>query len=142
MRLHVLLMGLLVLALCACSNRYRKDFGGGEAARPNPNVQAFVLNDVASVEMSLAEGAIPFDLRDYEAWVQGHVPGARLISLDDLRDERGLPQDRKVPVLFMGDNPLDSRPERAARMALDRGYENVQLFPGGWHAWKAGRTAR
>jgi len=141
-RLCLVVLALLALAVTACSNRYRRDFGGGEPARPAPGVQAVVLNDVASVEMSLADGAIPFDLRSYGQWVQGHVPGARLISLEDVRSGRGLPDDRAVPLLFMGEGPLDLNPERAAQAAIDRGYFSVHLFPGGWIIWKAGRAAR
>lgn len=139
MKFHLFALAILALALCACSNRYRRDFGGGEAVRPAENVRSVVLNDVAAVDAALAEGAIPFDLRDYNAWVQGHVPGARVLSVDDLADGRGLPQDRKAPVLFMGDGPMDKRPEQAAQIAVERGYESVYLFPGGWQAWKAAK---
>jgi len=39
----------------------------------------------------------------------------------------------------MGDGPMDSSPELAAEYALEHGYRNVQLFPGGWRAWIGAR---
>jgi len=141
---HLSLISILMLALClmACSNRYRRDFGGGEAVLPSGQpATALVLQDVASVELSLWDGAIPFDMRDYTAWAQGHIAGARRLTLEDLELERGLPQDKASPILFMGDGPLDQRPERAAEIALEKGHRNVQIFPGGWQAWTAGRTS-
>lgn len=133
---------MLALLLGACSNRFRRDFGGGEAPRVSNAVTATVWNDVASVEMALAEGSIPFDVRDYNAWAQGRVPGARLISIDDINNGLGLPEDPAVPILFIGQGPLDDRPDRAAQAAIDRGHVNVQVFPGGWDLWVSGRTVR
>lgn len=138
-----ILLLLLALTLCACSNRYRRDFGGGEAvSKAAPDAKVLVLNDVASVEISIGEGAITFDLRDYQQYAQGHIPGARRLTLEDLDQGRGLPDDKESPLLFMGDGPLDLRPEQAAATALERGHTNVQYFRGGWQVWTAGRTAR
>jgi rhodanese-related sulfurtransferase len=121
---------LLVFALAACGSRVRRDFGGGGSTG-----EVMILQDAKAVEISLWEGAIVFDLRDYESWVQGHIQGARLTSVEDIRDGRDLPQDRNAPILFMGEGPQDIRPELAAESALEQGYTNVQLFPGGWRAW-------
>lgn len=124
------LLPLLLLFLAACSQGQRLDFGGG-----GTDAQVQMLQDRPSVELSLWEGAIPFDLRDYNDWVQGHIPGARTATLEDLRKGRGLPEDKNAPLLFLGDGPLDTRPEQAAEIALGLGFTNVQLFPGGWRAW-------
>lgn len=142
-RAVLILLCLATLALCACGGRYRRDFGGGEGvSRASAEARVMVLDDVGSVEISIWEGAITFDLRDYQDWVQGHIPGARLVKLEDLHQGRALPDDKDAPLLFMGDNALDQRPEQAASIALERGFTNVQYFRGGWQAWVAGRTAR
>lgn len=131
MKIRLLILLLLVFALAACGSRVRRDFGGGGSG----DASVMILRDAKAVELSLWEGAIVFDLRDYEAWIQGHIQGARLSSVQDIRDGRDLPQDLDAPVLFMGDGPQDIRPELAAEAALEKGYTNVQLFPGGWRAW-------
>jgi rhodanese-related sulfurtransferase len=98
-----------------------------------------MLRDRPAVELSIWEGAVVFDLRDYEVWSQGHIPGARTVTVDDLRDGRSLPEDLDAPVLFMGDGPMDDRAERAADIAIERGHTNVQLYPGGWRSWTGDR---
>jgi rhodanese-related sulfurtransferase len=123
---------LLVLgcALAACGGKVRQDFGGGGS-----DAAVMILRDPPAVELSIWEGAIVYDLREYEQWTQGHIPGARRVTLEDLKDGRGLPEDLSAPVLFMGEGRLDQRPEQAADLALSRGYSNVQIFPGGWRQW-------
>lgn len=127
----------LLLLLGACSGKVRHDFGGGGA-----EADVLVLRDAPAVELSIWEGAILFDLRDYDQWAQGHVQGARHSTLEDLDRGRGLPQDKQAPLLFMGDSPMDKRPEQAADIALKQGYSNVQIFPGGWRMWVDAHAAR
>ena len=127
----------LLLLLSACSGKVRHDFGGGGA-----EADVLVLRDAPAVELSIWEGAILFDLRDYDQWAQGHVQGARHSTLEDLDRGRGLPQDKQAPLLFMGDSPMDKRPEQAADIALRHGYSNVQIFPGGWRMWVDAHAVR
>lgn len=127
-----------LLLLTACSGKVRHDFGGGGRAEAD----VLVLRDAPAVELSIWEGAILFDLRDYDQWAQGHVQGARHSNLEDLDRGRGLPQDKQAPLLFMGDSPMDKRPEQAADIALKHGYSNVQIFPGGWRMWVDAHAAR
>ncbi|MBZ0135271.1 MAG: rhodanese-like domain-containing protein [Planctomycetes bacterium] len=127
---RITLLMVLAFALGACGSNIRRDFGGGGS-----DAAAMILRDRPAVEISIWEGAVVFDLRDYTAWAQGHIPGARLTTVQDLRDGRGLPEDKEAPVLFMGEGPTDSRPEMAAYEAMERGYTNVQVYPGGWRNW-------
>ncbi|MCB9933522.1 MAG: rhodanese-like domain-containing protein [Planctomycetes bacterium] len=127
----------LLLALAACSGKVRHDFGGGGS-----DAEVLILRDSPAVELSIWEGAIVFDLREYDQWAQGHVQGARHSSLEDLDRGRGLPQDREAPLLFMGEGPMDTRPEQAADIALKRGHSNVQIFPGGWRMWVDAHNTR
>ncbi len=133
---RLLLMMCVVLLLAGCARNVRQGWGGGSDA------EVELLHDPGAVKLAMWEGAIVYDLRDYTAWMQGHIPGARRITLDDIVRESALPPDRDVPILFTGDGPLDTRPERAAEMAIERGYSNVQLFPGGWRAWTGAHPLR
>jgi rhodanese-related sulfurtransferase len=120
----------LLAALSACGGKVRHDFGGGGS-----DASVMILRDPPAVELSIWEGAIVFDLRDYDAWSQGHIQGARRATVDDLERGRALPDDLNAPLLFMGEGPLDTRTEQAADIAVKRGYSNVQIFPGGWRQW-------
>ncbi|MBX3474953.1 MAG: rhodanese-like domain-containing protein [Planctomycetes bacterium] len=143
MRIHLLIvLALVCLLLAACGGRFRRDFGGGEGVSRPADAKVLILDDVPSVELSIWEGAVTFDLRDYASWAQGHIPGARRLTLEELGHGLGLPDDKDAPILFMGEGPLDQRPEQAATTALERGHRNVQYFRGGWQVWTAGRTAR
>jgi rhodanese-related sulfurtransferase len=132
-RISILL--LLAFLIGACGSNVRRDFGGGGSRADGPAARAMILRDRPAVEISIWEGAVVFDLRDYTDWAQGHIPGARLTTVDDLQRGRGLPADKDAPVLFMGDGPLDSRAELAAYAALERGHTSVQFYPGGWRDW-------
>ncbi len=127
-RLALLIAVLFTLA--ACSSKIRRDFSAGGVES-----DVIILQDPPAVELSVWEGAIVYDLRDYDAWAQGHIPGARRVTVADLKEGRGLPDDKAAPVLFMGDGPLDRRPEIAAQSTLELGYTDVQIFPGGWRMW-------
>ena len=128
---------LLVLAfvLACCGSNVRRDFGGGGS-----DAKAMILRDRPAVELSIWEGAVVFDLRDYSSWAQGHISGARMTSVEDIRGGRGLPEDKDAPVLFMGDGTVDMRPEMAAHEAIERGHTNVQIYPGGWRDWTGDRA--
>jgi len=130
---RILFVAVFLLSLCACGGKIRRDFGGGGGG--NGDADVMILQDRPAVELSIWEGAVVFDLRDYDSWAQGHVPGARHVTVQDLKDGRGLPEDLDAPLLFMGDGPLDSSAELAADVAVKRGHTDVQLFPGGWRAW-------
>ena len=128
---------VLAFAIGACGSNIRRDFGADqtELGGGGTGAQAMILRDRPAVELSIWEGAVVFDLRDYSEWAQGHVTGARLTSVEDIQRGRGLPNDKEAPVLFMGDGPMDSRPEMAAYEAIARGHTDVQIYPGGWRDW-------
>jgi rhodanese-related sulfurtransferase len=128
--LRITLMLVLLFTVVGCSGKVRRDFSGGGIES-----DVMILQDPPAVELSIWEGAILFDLRDYDEWAQGHINGARRVTVEDIQKGRALPDDKEAPVLFMGDGPMDDRPEIAAQFALEKGYTNVQLFPGGWRQW-------
>ncbi|MHC4839602.1 MAG: rhodanese-like domain-containing protein [Planctomycetota bacterium] len=115
----------IVAALSACSAT--RDIGGGGIQG-----EVTVLKDAPAMELSMWDGAVLFDVRDFDEFVLGHVEGARRASLEDLRAGRGLPDDKEVPVIFMGADAFDTTPDTAADIALRAGYEDIQIYSGGW----------
>jgi rhodanese-related sulfurtransferase len=75
------------------------------------------------------------DVRAVAEWERGHVPGARLLSLEDVRSNpASLP---RAGVLFVCAGGV--RSQTAARAALEHGIERVYSLTGGTLSWaKAG----
>lgn len=123
---------ILLFALAACSTT--RDIGGGGVSG-----EVMVLKDAPAMELSMWDGAVLFDVRDFNEFVIGHVESARRVSLEDLRDGRGLPDDKEAPIIFMGQDAFDSTPDIAADIALRAGYENIQIYQGGWSDYERRR---
>lgn len=87
------------------------------------DLQALLTSDVDIV-----------DVREPAEWLTGHVPGARLVPLAQLRaDPKGaLPRDNVVFVCAKG-----KRSEIAAMVALQLGRAQVYSLSGGTDAWRA-----
>jgi rhodanese-related sulfurtransferase len=76
------------------------------------------------------------DVRDPHEWTGGHLAGARLVPLDQLRKnlKTALPRDGVLLVCAAG-----VRSETAARLAAQLGLKTVYSLNGGTRAWvKAG----
>ncbi len=75
------------------------------------------------------------DVRHPEEWAHGHVPGARLMTLDEVRSHpERLPREN---VLFVCAGGV--RSQTAARVALHHGIKRVYSLTGGTLSWiKAG----
>ena len=74
------------------------------------------------------------DVREPAEWLTGHLPGARLVPLAQLRaDPKGaLPRDNVVFVCAKG-----LRSESAAAVAVQLGRTQVYSLSGGTDAWRA-----
>ncbi len=75
------------------------------------------------------------DVRTIAEWERGHVPGARPVSLEDVRAHKApLPSQG---VLFVCAGGV--RSQTAARVALENGVSRVYSLVGGTFSWsKAG----
>jgi rhodanese-related sulfurtransferase len=76
------------------------------------------------------------DVREISEWATGHLPGARLVPLAELRErtQASLPRDGVLFVCAAG-----ARSETAARLALQNGLTKVYNLAGGTRGWqKAG----
>jgi adenylyltransferase/sulfurtransferase len=72
------------------------------------------------------------DVREPNEWSTGHLPGARLVPLANLRrsPKSVLPRDGVLFVCAAG-----VRSETAARLALQHGFSNVYSLTGGTRGW-------
>ncbi|RIK62689.1 MAG: hypothetical protein DCC64_09015 [Planctomycetota bacterium] len=130
-----LVLILMVLTLAACGGvRRATDLGGGGG-----HSVVGVLTSRDQARAAMGEGALAFDIRSSLEWSQGRLPGARNITLEELREGRGLPDDPDALLLFYGANPLDRTAEDAAELAAARGYKRVLYFSGGFEAWKSAK---
>ncbi len=97
-------------------------------------VETLTASEIAEL---LSHGAEVVDVRDPDEWAAGHIPGARLVPLDELRAdvEAALPRhDSIVFVCARGVRSLS-----AAKLAARFGYTHVYNLDGGTTAWaKAG----
>ena len=76
------------------------------------------------------------DVRDPSEWEQGHVPGARLVPLAQVRSNprKSLPE---AGILFVCAGGV--RSQTAARVAIEHGITRVYSVIGGTSSWiKAG----
>lgn len=76
------------------------------------------------------------DVRDPSEWADGHMPGARLVPLEQLRaaPKAALPRDGVLFVCAAG-----MRSQTAARLAAAQGLTKVYSMNGGTRGWaKAG----
>jgi len=89
------------------------------------------------VEALIAAGDMDVvDVRELREWQTGHVPGARLVPLDQLRADpkTALPRDKVLFVCQKGMRSLT-----AAKIAEELGHKEVYSLEGGTSAWsKAG----
>ena len=76
------------------------------------------------------------DVRDPSEWSGGHIPGARLVPLEQLRaaPKCAIPRDKVVFICAAG-----VRSQTAARVAASLGHTTIYSLNGGTRAWvKAG----
>src|SRR4051812_41868779 len=72
------------------------------------------------------------DVREAREWSKGHLPGARLVPFDRLRQspKSALPRDGVIFVCAAG-----IRSEAAAKVAEEAGLANVYNLSGGTRNW-------
>ena len=72
------------------------------------------------------------DVREPREWSKGHLPGARLVSFDRLRQspKSALQRDNVIFVCAAG-----VRSQAAAKVAVESGFSNVYNLHGGTRNW-------
>jgi rhodanese-related sulfurtransferase len=93
-----------------------------------------VLPDVAALERLMAVDPLLIDVRDHEAYLAGHLPGAVNIPLAELTERLAhLPSDRLIVVNCAG----GLRSAYAATALELLGFANVYDFTPGFSGWLA-----
>jgi rhodanese-related sulfurtransferase len=79
-------------------------------------------------------GAFILDVREPDEWNQGHIPGATLIPLLELKSRLSeVPKDQEVVVVCHSGN----RSKQGRDILLKAGYEQVTSMKGGMTQWLA-----
>ena len=118
--IFTLLLLILVLTLAGCSQALSQADG----------------RDI-SVEQALKDwqnkSAIILDVRTSAEYAAGHIPGAKLIPLDELPKRiNEVPTDTKVYVICRSGN----RSNQAVGLLREKGYSNTYNILSGMNAWK------
>jgi rhodanese-related sulfurtransferase/predicted methyltransferase len=80
---------------------------------------------------------IVLDVRDPSAYARGHIPGARLAQMSDLRDLIGELKAASVPIVAYCDCPAEEASARAVLYLRKQGVANARALIGGWDQWVA-----
>lgn len=87
--------------------------------------------NVRQAQILADSGVTIVDVRSPEEWARGHIPGARLVTLAELRESTAaLPRRGVLFVCAAG-----VRSQLAARLAAEAGVREVYSLIGGTHAW-------
>jgi len=79
-------------------------------------------------------GAYILDVRELPEFVQGHIPGAVMIPLGQLKDRLSeLPTDREIVVVCLS----GARSRAGLDIIREAGYTKSSNMAGGMAAWKA-----
>lgn len=118
--IFTLLLLILVLTLAGCSQALSQADG----------------RDI-SVEQALKDwqnkSAIILDVRTSAEYAAGHIPGAKLIPLDELPKRiNEVPTGTKVYVICRSGN----RSSQAVGLLREKGYSNTYNILNGMNAWK------
>lgn len=81
----------------------------------------------------LTDGAVLIlDVREAEEYVQGHIPGAVLLPLGQMKNRlREIPRDRQVVTVCL----RGRRSRAAAEILTEAGFAKVSSLVGGMTAW-------
>ncbi len=117
MKRRLLLVLLAVLMLTACAQESRK--AGYECITPQEARQI----------MDTQEGYVILDTRTQEEYETGHIPGAIVISHEEIKEkaEAVLPDKDQLILVYCRSG---RRSKLAAQDLVDLGYTNVKEFGG------------
>ena len=92
------------------------------------------VTPAAAVQLMNKEKAVVIDVCSAEEYAAGHVAGAKHIPLADLATAKGLPGNKKLPIVVVCAS--GQRSAKAAAELRKLGHENVQSLAGGLKAWR------
>ncbi|WP_286747134.1 rhodanese-like domain-containing protein [Aquabacterium sp. UBA2148] len=92
------------------------------------------ITPALAVQLMNKEKAVVIDVCSAEEFAAGHVAGAKHIPLADLGTAKGLPGNKKLPIVV-----VCASGQRSAKAVVELkklGHENVQSLAGGLKAWR------
>ncbi len=92
------------------------------------------LTPAAAVQLINREKAQVIDVCSAQEFASGHVAGAKNVPLDQLATAKGLPNNKKIPLVVVCASGQRSAKAVAQLKAL--GFENAQSLAGGLRAWR------
>ena len=99
--------------------------------KPVPTLNAVDLNE----KLKNGKRPLVIDVRQPEEYRNGHISGAKLIPLGELRQKmKKLPQSKEIVCVCASGN----RSRSATRMLVEAGYDATNM-KGGMHAWRRSR---
>jgi len=110
------------------------------SAAPEPERSLYPLPaSLAQVQQLAAAGAVLLDARAPELYVEGHLPGARSLPLESLREgvedlRRQVPPETVIVTYCSGFGCPDSFDLGVA--LLQAGWREVRVFEGGFPEWR------
>jgi rhodanese-related sulfurtransferase len=87
-----------------------------------------------AVQLINRERAQVIDVRDATEFAAGHVTGAKNLPLGQLGSVKGLPSNKKLPLVVVC--ATGQRSAKAVAQLKALGHENVQPLSGGLKAWR------
>ncbi len=130
---------LLIVAIAACQAPAAPPAASRPAAGGPAGVRAPLPAEVSVAEAAKKRdaGAFVLDVRTVEEWNEYHVPGSKLIPLNELGNRLAeVPKDREVVVVCRSGN----RSATGRDLLLKAGYPQVTSLAGGLQTWRnAGR---
>jgi rhodanese-related sulfurtransferase len=108
-----------------------------------PGIQTIPVGSIGVTELkklSADRATAVIDVRPYDFFANGHVPGARNIPLADLQMNPAealakLATDRETKLAIYCSDSTCPAAEAAARILMRHGFSHVVVFIGGWRAW-------
>ena len=92
------------------------------------------ITPATAVQLMNRERAVVVDVCSAEEFAAAHVAGAKHIPLAELATAKGLPGNKKLPIVVVCAS--GQRSAKAAAELRKLGHENVQSLAGGLKAWR------
>ncbi len=92
------------------------------------------LSPAAAVQLINREKAQVIDVCEAAEFAAAHVTGAKNVPLSDLANAKGLPNNKKIPLVVVCATGM--RAGKAAAKLREMGHDNVQVLSGGLKAWR------
>ncbi|MEY4765724.1 MAG: hypothetical protein RI907_2397 [Pseudomonadota bacterium] len=92
------------------------------------------VSPALAVQLINREKAQVIDVCSPQEFAAGHVAGAKNVPLDQLGEGKGLPSNKKIPLVVVCASGMRSKKAVAELQKL--GYENAQSLAGGLKAWR------